>query len=332
MKNINFLMLSMLLLAAASSGLAQNIDSANIFLDRANQALKAKDYQAAVREYRSSLRHYPDNAVAAYNAACCYSLLDNGPEALKLLERAVDLGFYKFDDDADLDNIRSTGQYKKILARAQRLYGELKDKMENPVTGLPRDYDSTKTYGLLVALHGSGSEPNTILENLAGVPQKLGYIVMAPYGTHPFGPDRFNWNTMEDSEQRVLETIQTARARYHIDPSRIILFGFSLGGTVTYYVGTKNAGLFRGIIPVAGTYDTSVDQFLPRSRENGLKVCIMFGDLDHETVVSSNQVALKSFILSGVTASLTAYARLGHAYPPRWEQELQRAIEWVEKN
>jgi len=269
--------------------------------------------------------------VAAFNTACCYSLLNKKPEALKWLERAVDLGFFKFEEDADLDNIRNTGQYKKILAKARKLETELRNLMESPVTGLPRDFDSTQTYGLLVALHGSGSEPNTIIQNLAGVPQRLGYIVMAPYGTHPYGPGRFNWKTMEDSEQRVLETVKIARARYHIDPSRIILFGFSLGGTVTYYAGTKNAGLFKGIIPVAGTYDSEVDQFLPRSRENGLKVCIMFGDLDHETVVASNQAALKSFILSGVTASLTANARLGHAYPPGWEHDLQRAIEWVEQ-
>jgi len=331
MKPIKFFLPIILALLATSPSLAQNADSANYYLKLAQQDYQAKDYQKAAQGYISALRHYPGYVAAVYNTACCYSLLNNKAEAIKWLESAVELGYYEFDRDPDMDNIRQTGKYKKLLSLAQKLNQDLEQKAGTPVVSLPQNYDSTKTYGLLVALHGSGSEPNTILQNLAGVPQRLGYIAMAPYGTYAYGPDRFNWNTMEDSEQRVLETLKIARARYHIDPSRIILFGFSLGGTVTYYAGTKNAGLFKGIIPVAGTYDSSMDQFLPRSRENGLKVCIMFGDLDHETVVTSNQVALKSFILSGVTASLTAYARLGHAYPTSWAQDLQRAIEWVEK-
>ena len=330
MKVIKFFLPVMLVLLTSSPGLAQNVDSANYYLKLAAQDYQAKDYQKAAQGYISALRHYPGYTAAVYNTACCYSLLNSQAEAIKWLEKAVDLGYYEFDRDPDMDNIRQTGKYKKLLSLSQKLNKDLEQKAGTPLVSLPQNYDSTKTYGLLVALHGSGSEPNTILQNLAGVPQRLGYIAMAPYGTHAYGPGRFNWNTMEDSEQRVLETVKIAQARYHINPSRIILFGFSLGGTVTYHAGTKNAGLFKGIIPVAGTYDSSMDQFLPRSRENGLKVCIMFGDLDHETVVASNQVALKSFIMSGVTASLTAYARLGHAYPPSWEHDLQRAIEWVE--
>lgn len=331
MKLSKYILQVLVLLLLSSNILAQDADSVNFYVGQANRAYQAKDYKAAAQAYIASLKHYPDNEVAAYNTACCYSLLNNKQEALKWLERAVDLGFYKFDQDPDMDNIRNTKQYKKILDKTRKLTAELTAKIEQPVVGLPRDFDSTKTYGLLVALHGYGSDPNNIMLGLSGVPQKLGYIVLAPYGTHPLDKERFNWGNQEDAERRVLETIATARLKYKIDPSRIILLGFSLGATNTYYIGTKNAGLFRGIIPMAGMYDSSLDQFLPRSRENGLKVYIMFGELEPETMHKANLEAVRSFIMSGITASLNVYARLGHAFPPNHEFELKRAIEWIEK-
>lgn len=331
MKYLKHLLPVLLLLLFSSSGLAQNADSANFYVGQASQAYQAKDYQAAAQAYIQALKHFPDYAVAAYNTACCYSLLNNRKEALKWLERAVDLGFYKFDQDPDMDNIRNTKEYKRIRDRALKLSAEMLKKTGNPVVGLPPDFDPTKTYGLLVALHGYGSDPNDIMQGLSGVPQKMGYIVMAPYGTHPLDMDRFNWGNREDAERRVLETVKMTRERYRIDASRIILMGFSLGATNTYYIGTKNAELFRGIIPMAGMYDSSLDQFLPRSRENGLKVYIMFGELEPEAMHKANLEAVRSFIMSGITASLNVYARLGHAFPPNHKFELQRAIEWIEK-
>jgi len=331
MRHFKLLLPLLLLVLMGSPSKAQNADSAIFFLGQANQAYQAKDYQTAARAYISALRHYPDYPVAVYNAACCYSLMNNKSEANSWLAKAVDLGYYAFDQDPDLNSIRQTGQYKKILARAQKLNRELEQKISTPVVSLPPDFDSTKTYGLLVALHGFGSEPNNIVQALAGVPQRLGYIVAAPYGLKPTGKDGFNWDNWDQAEQKVLGTIKQTRDRYKIDASRIILLGFSQGGIYTYYIGTKNAGLFRGIIPMAGSYYSEVDQFLPRSRESGLRICIMFGGAEKEPLIKSNLDAFRSFIMSGITASLTVYAGLGHAFPPNKEFEIQRAIEWVEK-
>jgi len=331
MRHFKLLLPLLLLLFMASPGRAQNADSANYYLKLAAQDYQAKDYQKAAQGYISALRHYPENAAAAFNSACCFSLMNNKKEALKWLEKAVDLGFYKFDEDVDLDNLRNSGQYKKILFRARKLDAELKDKMGNPITGLPQEFDSTKAYGLLVAMHGYGSEPNNIVQALAGVPQRMGYILVAPYGVKPMGNGGFNWDNWDQAEQKVLDAVRQARGKYRIDPSRIILLGFSQGGIYTYYIGAKNADLFKGIIPMAGSYYSEVDQFLPRSRENGLKICIMFGGEEPDDLIKSNLEAYRSFIMSGITASLTVYARLGHAFPPNKEFELQRAIEWVEK-
>ncbi|MDO9391947.1 MAG: dienelactone hydrolase family protein [bacterium] len=325
------LLLPLLFLLMSSPSIAQNADSANHCLKLAQQDYQAGDYQKAAQNYISLLRHYPGYVLAVYNTACCYSLLNNKAEAVKWLESAVDLGYYDFDRDQDMNNIRSTRQYKKTLARVQKLIAELKAKTEKPVIGLPQDFDPAKTYGLLVALHGYGSDPNNIVQALAGVPQQMGYIVLAPYGPDAAGKDGFSWGERDTAEQKVLAAIKTAQAKYKIDPSRIILMGFSQGATTSYYIGTKNAALFKGIIPMAGMYDSSLDQFLPRSRENNLKVYIMFGELEPEAMIKANLEAIRSFIMSGITASFNVYARLGHAFPPNQEFELQRAIEWVEK-
>jgi predicted esterase len=331
MQNFKFFLLAILqLLLVTASSRAQDADSARILLERANQAYQNKDYRNSARDYVASLKFNPQYAVAAFNAACNYSLLNEKKEALKWLEQAVDWGFYDFEKDSDLENIRKTGQYKKLQASARKLAVELAQKTSQPVYGQPRDFDSTRTYGLLVALHGYGSDPNNIALALAGAPQRLGYIVVAPYGPRYLGHGGFGWGTWEQTEQKVLEAIKQAQAKYKIDPAKMILTGFSQGATHTYYVGTKNAAMFRGIIPISGRYNSEVDQFLPRSRENGLRIFVMFGGAEPEAMIKSNLDALRSFVMSGITASMSIYARLGHALPPNQDAELERAIKWVE--
>jgi len=342
MKKVKILLISLFLFLPPAAGLTQvldaegrakEVDPVRILMLRADKAYNDKDYEGSAQAYIALLQHKPGYGMAAYSIACNYSLMDKKKEAIKWLEKAVELGFYGFENDTDLNNISNTGQYKKILTRARKMIAELRPKIAKPVVELPQDYDSTKTYGLLVCLHGYSDNPSYFIQTLAGVPQQLGYIVVAPYGLEILGKESFGWGNSVETERNVLAAVKEAQAKYRIDPAKIILMGFSQGASRTYYTGTKNAGLFKGIIPIAGRYDydSTVVQFLPRSRVNGLKVFIMVGQLDNEKFINANQLAVKFFMTAGITVSLNVYAGIGHTLLPNKKEELQRAIEWVEK-
>ncbi len=59
-----------------------------------------------------------------------------------------------------------------------------------------------------------------------------------------------NWS-VPDSERAVLALLGDVISRHAIDPSRVLVTGFSMGGAGTWYLATRNPDLFTGAIAVA---------------------------------------------------------------------------------
>lgn len=60
----------------------------------------------------------PSDALAHYNLACSYSLLKKSDLALRMLRRAIELGYRDFrymKDDRDLDAIRSDPRFRQLM-------------------------------------------------------------------------------------------------------------------------------------------------------------------------------------------------------------------------
>jgi predicted esterase len=327
------LILSVFMLTGVRAA-AQAPDSSGFYIQRAGTAYTVKDYAGSIAAYKSALRFRPDNPTVAFNIACNYSLTGDRKEALRWLSRAVDLGMYSFDEDEDMDNIRGTREYKKLLSRADKLLAEIRDRIAEPVTALPEGYDPGKPHPLLVAMHGFGGEPQNFSKVFAKACGRKGYILCCPYGPVVMGKAAFHWGDGEKdglAEKRVLESIALMRSRHNIDTSRIVLAGFSQGGYMAYLLGLKHSGLFRGAIPIAGRYDTLLDQRLERASKAAIKYYILIGELEPEGRRLSNLEAMKRMMDHGITASLNAYAGVGHAFPGDPDFEVGRALEWIEK-
>jgi len=319
-------------LLAISVVQSQTIDSGRVYMQLAGTALSKQDYRVAVDYYRSALRFRPDNAGATYNIACSYSLLNDKKEALKWLGKAIELGFYKFDDDKDFDSIRTTRKYVKLLAKATMLLEEVKGKILEPIIMLPDDFDSSGTYPLIIGLHGYGSNPVDFARALKNIPNRTGYILGCPFGQDVMGKVSFGWGERADAENHILSAIDYAKRKYRIDSTKIILLGFSQGGGVAYYMGLKRAELFRGIIPVAGGYDTTFNTHLANAKEKKLKFFVMLGEDEIERRINSNLEAVGQLIKSGITVSFNAYAGYGHTMPGDIDYEIERAILWLEQD
>jgi tetratricopeptide (TPR) repeat protein len=60
----------------------------------------------------------PTDALAHYNLACSYALLKRPEQAIKMLRRAVELGYRDFRylrEDRDLDSIRHDPRFRQLL-------------------------------------------------------------------------------------------------------------------------------------------------------------------------------------------------------------------------
>jgi len=112
---------------------------------------------------------------------------------------------------------------------------------------------------------------------------------------------------------------------------RIILLGFSQGGTMAYYMGLKDAELFKGVIAIAGFYDTTFNQYLNNAKDKKIKFVIMLGGDEPEYRIQANLDGLNKLVKAGIGVSFQVYAGYGHTIPGDIDFEIRRAIEWLEK-
>ncbi|MCA9171349.1 MAG: hypothetical protein KDB23_26950, partial [Planctomycetales bacterium] len=120
---------------------------------------------------------------------------------------------------------------------------------------IPADLPLDKPVPLYVWLHGRGdkttnlhfiherlTKPGTIHTNEA--------IVL-----HPFGRQCLGYKSAGETD--VMEAIAHVQANYRIDPRRIVLMGFSMGGAGAWHLGAHFAERFVAVSPGAGFAETA---------------------------------------------------------------------------
>jgi polyhydroxybutyrate depolymerase len=122
--------------------------------------------------------------------------------------------------------------------------------------------DATGAVPAIMLLHGYGGEGLGTIRNKAMVNLMLerGYAVIAPDGqprgngagrSWDFHPDR---PATRDESAFLVAVADDAAARYGLDRDRMLLAGFSIGGSMTSYVACAVPGAFAAYAPVAGSF------------------------------------------------------------------------------
>ncbi|MEM9192613.1 MAG: prolyl oligopeptidase family serine peptidase [Myxococcota bacterium] len=128
---------------------------------------------------------------------------------------------------------------------------------------LPPDYDPSRSWPLLIVLHGGSSNGNLFLGVVLGnnmiwesynqylwndfeARWKPNLIVAAPDG---YGQVMWRWM----GEQDVLDVIADITRHYNVDADRVVLMGLSNGGVGAYAIGTRHASRFSAVQAIAGS-------------------------------------------------------------------------------
>lgn len=128
---------------------------------------------------------------------------------------------------------------------------------------LPKSFEESKTYPLVVVLHGLNSNPRQILgyPKLTKYADENEYILVAPmgfnergwYGSRGKGGGRGKdpENLGELSELDVINVLKLTRRNFKIDSDRIYLFGHSMGGGGSMHLAMKYPSIWAAIAVVA---------------------------------------------------------------------------------
>lgn len=133
---------------------------------------------------------------------------------------------------------------------------------------VPNDYDASKEYGLMIALHGlgdnSGNYSSAIFNSLNWGDAFENTIIICPDGGSDASKDFY---APEGDEAIIEEAVQFATDHYNVDESEIILQGFSLGGRSALKYGLDNPDRFKGLFlstpAIQGVADLNNDPNVP---------------------------------------------------------------------
>lgn len=139
--------------------------------------------------------------------------------------------------------------------RVGRAYRSRVDQSLQPyAVAIPPGYDPSKPARLDVVLHGRGatlSEVSFLAQQESIKPET---ILPDRIELHVFGRtnNAYRWS----GETDVFEALDSVRARYKIDPSKIALRGFSMGGAGAWHIGLHYPDRWRAFEAGAGFNET----------------------------------------------------------------------------
>ena len=187
---------------------------------------------------------------------------------------------------------------------------------------VPEYYTPDRAWPLVMALHGGSGNGRQFLWSWLRDARSHGAILVAPTATGR------TWALMgEDTDSPNLARIlDLVRARWHVDPNRLLLTGMSDGGTFCYVSGLERASPFTHLAPVASTFHPLMAEMADAARLRRLPIHLVHGRLDWMFPVQVARQTREALSAAGADVTYREIDDLSHCYP----REINPAIlDWL---
>ena len=202
---------------------------------------------------------------------------------------------------------------------------ELKSGLKLRYTlSLPQPYSPTETYPLVIALHYGGKvtpffSKDFVTSFVEPALKDLHAIIAAPDCPSD------GWAN-PISESAVLELILLLMEEHKIDSGRVVILGYSLGGTGTWYMAARHPHLFSAAIPVSAPVDMAATPLIEH-----IPLHIIHGEKDELFAFSDIREVYLEQKNRGAEIELTMVAGASHYQLARFIAPLKSTIPWIKK-
>ena len=150
----------------------------------------------------------------------------------------------------------------RIAARPRAVAAEAargSHRLANGTLYVPRAYDPKRAAPLIVALHGAGGNPSSMIQLMTPHADRVGAIVYAPASAGS------TWDIIERTigpdVARLEQSLGSLFTGYNVDPKRIAVSGFSDGASYALTIGVANGDLFTHILAFSPGFMSAPAQY-----------------------------------------------------------------------
>jgi predicted peptidase len=187
---------------------------------------------------------------------------------------------------------------------------------------VPVNYSKTKSYPVILALHGAGAKGNDNVAQLNESQIATLWAMDSIQAKHPAFilspqcPTESTWvykarpvdsGPLRGASVAVLALLDSLTREFSLDSNRIYLIGQSMGGHATWEFIERFPNRFAAAIPICGVGDTSKASLL-----KALPIWTFQGDQDSTVPVAYTRNMVAAIRLAGGKPKYTEYAGVGH--------------------
>ena len=186
---------------------------------------------------------------------------------------------------------------------------------------VPEDYNPSRAYPLVMALHGGSGHGRSFLWSWLREARSRGIILVTPTSRGD------TWSLMgDDMDSPNLDAMLAhIRSRWNVDGTKLLLTGMSDGGTFSYVTGLRDESPFTHLAPMSTAFHPMLGEMASADRLDGLHVYVVHGALDWMFPSKMAELAAETLDAKGAEVKLEIIPDLSHTYP---REVNARVLDW----
>ena len=197
------------------------------------QLHKAKEYTQAFDLIEKEQTHFPDNSLEiSYWRISLKALLGKQADALEIFREGLDKGDLFpprwMERDPDLASLHPLPEFQAMIEVCRQRLAQMRSE-SHPDLLVRQPVKQATPLPLLIAMHGNGNNMHNTVEHWSEVTNQ-GWLLAVPQSSQIVGTNAFVWDERETGISEVRAHLTELNSEHMIDPERVVLGGFSMGG------------------------------------------------------------------------------------------------------
>lgn len=280
-------------------------------------------------------QRFPDgDGVMAHWLLCFYALSGDTAGALRTLADALERGHWYTEphlrDDPDVAALQGHPEYERLVALSiQRAHEYRANAVPSRLDAAPEG--GTPPYPLLLALHGNNASARLSADYWRPA-LAAGWFLSLPTSSQATSSTHAVWNNQTWAVEEVQGHYRELAADPRIDPARVVVSGFSMGGRLAL---TLALGVLpvRGVIALGAVLGDGAERWLPAieaAKQRGVRVCLLVGGDDDPRYHVEPTLRLAELLEQhGVPCLLKVFPGVGHTFPLEFAALLPELLAWA---